>query len=368
MEEYAVYLQPKGSFVSRISSDTLFGAICWAIRVLEGANVLEEMLVDFNDKPRFVVSSTFPYLQANGEGRLRVRFFPMPQLPEPRSRIVEVLAGVDALKGSFSLEQKRKVLRVAEGMKKLKKVRHLSEGLFRDVVETGIGVKELYERLHGEGPYAAEMIGEVVMYRHERERIDPGRRLRSFMREVDVQRNQIDRVAGATVGGLLFLEKQTFLQRHGGGLWFAIKTSDLAGLKPAFRYLQDTGIGGERTVGKGHFNIPLDQIELITLPRAQAPNAFITLSRYLPNDGELDTAARPLNYTLLNLRAKHESMFSVPHQPIYKEPVRVFAEGSIFPIREQREFFGKIQPVGRLEDRTVWQNGMAFPVFTKIGG
>lgn len=368
MNTYAVYLKPKGSFVSPIHSDTLFGGICWAIRVIYGARPLEEMLAAFNGHPKFVLSSAFPYLR---HGDQLVRFFPKPQLPDLKSGIVEELANEKAkTDDTSSLAFKRAVLTVVEKLKSLKNASYVSERLFREIVLGQTDMKELHNRLKGQGSASQdiEMLGNVLITMGEREPIDPDGEVKVLLREADVQRNQIDRVAGSTVEGLLFFDKQTFLRRDITGLWFVLRTDELDFLKPALRYLEDTGIGGERTVGKGHFEIPLGEIEQISLPEADTPNSYIALSRYLPRDRECDFTGRPLSYTVVNFRGKHESRFPVPDQPIYKELVRVFAEGSVFPLRERKAFYGKIEKVGNLADRIVWQNGVVLPVFARIGG
>ena len=368
METYAVYLRPKGSLVSPIHSDTLFGALCWAIRVMYGVRPLEEMLAVFNERPKFILSSAFPCLRS---GDRLVRFFPKPQLPELQSGVIEELAKEKAkTDDTSSLAFKRAVVTILEKLKTLKNASYVSETLFREMVLGQTDVKSLYHRLKGRGSASQdiEKLGNVLITMGEREPIDPDGELRALLREADVQRNQIDRVAGSTVEGLLFFDKQTFLRRDVTGLWFILRTDELDLLKPALRYLEDTGIGGERTVGKGHFEIPLGEIEQISLPEADTPNSYIALSRYLPRDGESDFTKRPLSYTVLNFRGKHESRFPVPDQSIYKDLVRVFAEGSIFPLRERKAFYGKIEKVGNLADRIVRQNGIILPVFAKIGG
>lgn len=369
MKTYAVYLEPKGSLVSELHSDTLFGAICWAIRLLQGAEPLEEMLANFNEQPQFLLSSAFPYLQWNDQ---IVRFFPKPQLPELQSGVVEELTREKA-KGiaRSQLEFKRAKVEVIERLKDIKKIAYVSEGILKGIVVGQVDIKKLYQRLTYQGamPEDVERIGNALITTGERKQIDPDAEIKSFLREADVQRNQIDRVAGSTVEGLLFFDKQTFLRQEIAGLWFILRTDDLETLKPAFRYLEDTGIGGERTVGKGHFAIPLDHIEEFQLPDAGInADCFVSLSRYLPQDGEISFDSTPLSYTLLNLRAKHESMFPEPGQPIYKKQVRLFVEGSIFPLKERRDFYGRIVEVDQLKGRTVWQNGMALPLFARIGG
>ena len=366
MQNYAVYLEPKGSFTSSIYSDTLFGAVCWAIRAVYDEKTLTEFLEGFNKSPLFLLSSAFPYLKYKDK---IVRFYPKPLLPELRSSTVEKLTEEKSEnKDSKSLEFKRAKVIVAQKLKELKKILYVSENIFRDIVEGRNDMEALYrkEKFTGAVQQDIEKIGNALITFAERERIDPNKELSTFIREADVQHNQIDRVAGSTVEGMLFYEKEIFLQRSMAGLWFILYTDDLEFLKPAFRYLEDTGIGGNRTAGKGQFNISLDRIDKLEIPEANEPNAFIVLSRYLPNNGEFLLNSSPMSYTLLNLRGKHESKFPIPGQPIYKELLRIFGEGSIFPLKEPKPYYGKLEKVGEFGGRKIYQNGLTVPVFAKI--
>lgn len=362
MRTYAVYLRPKGSFHSRIYSDTLFGAVCWAIHELRLGD-LGQMLSGFNDTPLFIFSSAFPCLQV---GQNRVRFFPKPLLPELSSEQVNREAERVAKEEHVGFKSAK--MKVVEGTKVWKEARYVSENLFSEIVLGQANTETLHRRLVEVGlkEEDVEKIGQVLMTTGERRLIEPDRRLSSFSLDADIQRNQIDRVAGATAEGLLFFDTQSFLHREIAGLWLLVRTQDLDFLRPAFRYLADTGIGGRRSVGKGHFDIEIDEAEQELPDGGNGANSFVVLSRYLPKAGECDFWGRPLSYTLLNVRSKHESRFVTSEQPIYKEMVRVFAEGSILPLKERRGFYGRIEEVARLTGRRVWQNGLALPVFAHI--
>lgn len=362
MRTYAVYLRPKGSFHSQIYSDTLFGAVCWAIHELRLGD-LDQMLPSFNDAPLFIFTSAFPYLQV---GQSKVRFFPKPLLPELSSEQVNQEAERVAKEKHVGFKSAK--MKVVERAKVWKEARYVSENLFWEIMLGQANTETLHRRLVEVGlkEEDVEKIGQVLMTTGERRLIEPDRRLSSFSLDADIQRNQTDRVAGATVEGLLFLDTQTFLHREIAGLWFLVRTRDLDFLRPAFRYLADTGIGGRRSVGKGHFDIEIDEREH-ELPDAEnEANSFVVLSRYLPKAGECDFEGSPLSYVLMNLRSKHEFRHVAPEQPIYKEMVRVLAEGSILPFKERRGFYGRIEEVAKLEGRRVWQNGLALPVFAHI--
>ena len=62
MKTFAVYLRPKGSVAGQIHSDTLFGAVCWAIRAVFGTRSLTEVLDSFDQHPLFAVRLGLPLL------------------------------------------------------------------------------------------------------------------------------------------------------------------------------------------------------------------------------------------------------------------------------------------------------------------
>ncbi|MBL8149871.1 MAG: hypothetical protein JNN15_08080, partial [Blastocatellia bacterium] len=80
-----VYLLPKSPFTkSAPRSDTLFGAICWAIRLLYGQQKLVDIIEKFDaaiESARplpFLLTSCFPYFQ---DKQGKIHFLPKPLLP-----------------------------------------------------------------------------------------------------------------------------------------------------------------------------------------------------------------------------------------------------------------------------------------------
>ena len=373
MKTYAVYLKPKGSYPGTISSDTLFGAFCWATYVLYGEDKLKEVLSNFDTAPKFLLSSPFPYIENSAT---KVRFFPKPKFPAPSNQMLKELTKrktkTDDVK---SLKFKRGYLTVIETFDEIKDTLFLSEQIFKEIVEGNLGLVGISQHLKTVGfmDKDIENIGNTFITYQERKEIDPDGELliHLFMKEADIQRNQIDRVTGTTAEGLLFFSTQTFLlKREEGaksGLWFLLKTDDFEFLEPLLRYIADTGIGGDRSVGKGHFDISWDEGE--ELPESKKPNCFVNLSRYLPDSDEIDITKTPLSYTLRNIRGKHESKFlSRPRQPHFKEMVRVFEESSIFPLIVKKPFYGRLEKVGEKSEvgRDVYQNGITISIFAKI--
>ena len=361
MQTYALYLGPRSTLISLPTSDTLFGAICWAVYHLWNEKKLEDMLRDFiNGRPPFILSSTFPCLVKNES---RVRFFPRPLLPEPTG---QESADMKMKKtGTDEVDYKRGIVKASDRLKEMKKVAFVSEGLFSQIVEGRLDLKGMCQSFRKKGATSKdiEKIGNSLITYEERAKVDPESKLKSLVKEIDVQKNQVDRVVGSTVEGLLFSNKESSCKR----LWFLVQTDDPDFVRPVFRYLEDTGIGGERTSGKGHFQVTEE--EIISLPKAKYPNVFIVLSRYLPTEDELSFLDQGLsNWNLINIRPKRESMYRRGRERILKDPLRVFTEGSIFSLGKCKDYYGKIEDVGNMGSYVAYHNGLAVPVFAKIGG
>jgi CRISPR-associated protein Csm4 len=362
MQTYAVYLKPKSSFITLPTSDTIFGALCWAIMHLYGEEILKPLLTIFNKEPKFILSSAFPYLERDGT---RIRFFPKPLIRDLKSDHVGKLAEEKVGKlDNNSLDLKRAVIFATEKLKDIKKISYVSEILFKEIVENSLDLQGLYEGLAKKR--TIEKIGSALISLGERESIDHEKELKTLFNELDVLRNQIDRVAGSTVEGLLFYNKEVSLYRNYGGLWFLVKTNEFDFLKPLFRYLEDTGVGGDRTTGKGHFEISWDE-KPYPLPEAENPNSFIILSRWFPNEDERDLANELASWNLINLRSRRDTMYIVGGNRILKDFLRVFSEGSVFPLKIMREYYGTLVPAGNMGNYTAYHNGITLPVYAKIG-
>jgi CRISPR-associated protein Csm4 len=370
MQIRAVYMRPKSTFITWPASDTLFGALCWATYHLYGKKELENMLTTFNERPKFILSSAFPYLERGGN---RVRFFPKPLLrglkvDEVKRLVNEQLTEIQKT-GDESLDVKRRLTFASEKANELKKVSHVSEYIFKNIVEGRIDLKGMWQGLRDRGGTEEDLerMGPGLISYEEREKVDPDGELKTLFTEWDVLRNQIDRLSRSTVEGLLFYNKEISLHRNCGGLWFLVKTQHFEFLKALLRYLQDSGIGGERSLGKGHFRITWDESPF-QLPEAQNPNSFVILSRWFPDQSEQIFGSGFASWNLLNLRSKREMMYPIGGERILKDLLRMFSEGSIFPLEEKKEYYGRLIPAGNMGAYVAYHNGLAMPVFAKVGG
>lgn len=365
METYGVYLWPRGSLASDLGSDTLFGAVCWAIQVLGLADV-GALLEEWEREPPFAFSSAFPVCQVDVEGQGKtVRFYPCPPLPEPTPYQIDKLIEGEP-------DARKAKVQAMERAKQLKKVAWLSEELFARIVCGELDAAGIFHSLWSESKSngSIRQIGDLLLTSEEHRFIQRAGIPIPFVQNQTVQRNQVDRVTGAAAEGLLFFEQERFFWPR-AGLWCVLRARPEAvdsWIRPAFRYLSDTGLGANRTSGKGHFRIEIG--EPPKLPAVGAPNSFIVLSRYLPKEGEWNPDGSPLRYTILNLWPKREQKFvqPVPGQrtpPVYKKRIRVFAPGSVFPLSRPQELYGRLVRAVSPESggHTIWHSGLTIPVF-----
>jgi len=375
---YRVFLSPKAKINIFPGSDTLFGAICWGIRWIYGEDKLESLLNDFfNHKRRFLISSVFPVLVRDN---MRVYFFPMPKLPGLTLEEVKELAKV--YEDKFGRDYKYSLVKLKEELKMFEEAEMLSEGLFEKIVRGEKSFKDLFEdyykgkqimdyeshtfcpaNLGGE----VKIIGKWLMNNKEFCDIFREKRPPTVISFKVSQRNKIDRFTNSTSGaGQIFYSDEIFLKSSLIKLYFLIQTEDISYFLPIFRWLSDTGIGGDRTSGKGQFQLS-DEPEEIELWAVDKPNYFVALSRYLPQKDEIDLSKEKINYDIISYRSKVEtSVFR--SADIWKNRIMYFKEGSIFPINRKKEFYGQLAKVKQIGKKVIYQNGLAFPVFSLIKG
>jgi len=345
------------------------------MRALRGVEELEGMLKQFTTGSQadtlslFAVSSAFPFLYY---GRVKVRLYPKPLIPELTSEQITPLAKCEKQRHSARYPFQGATVTVVEKAKRVKSAAYVSEDLFTQIVRGETNTRRLCERLVQRGSADDDIVswGRALITHGERKSVE-AEELDAFEAEGDIQHNEIERVALATVEGRLFFMHEKFLHRQRAGLWFAIRAEDLNFIKPLLRYLADTGIGGDRSAGKGHFDIPLNEIHQHSLPTADVPDCFINLSRYIPGDGECDFSRQPLAYALATIRPKHEAKLAGVGHHTYKRLLRVFEPGSFFPYRKKKQVYGQIVHVGRSADAggfEAYHSGLAIPVFAKMKG
>lgn len=259
-----------------LPSDTLFAALTHAWR--HGGGDVAAWCEEFAQDPPALISSAFPF--AGG-----VRFFPMP----PR---LEWLFERDTLQSRA---------------KELKRIQFFSERLLCLALDG----RRLDGHLFPADEYAEPEQGvalqggalwlarEEVSALPEAMQLPAGRRY--ALRRASVWASQ--RVPRVTVGrrdnaSTLFQVGRTSLA-PGCGLWFGVQWRDrerpvgdttlARAFELALAWLQDAGLGGERTAGYGAFT--LEDGPDLDLPDAIPGAMAYLLSRYHPTAGDIDRGA-----------------------------------------------------------------------------
>ncbi|HOV73301.1 MAG TPA: type III-A CRISPR-associated RAMP protein Csm4 [Candidatus Hydrogenedentes bacterium] len=331
MTRYRVQLEPMGPFftgmnsharkaAALIHSDTLHGALM-TVAAVGGSPWLDEA-------PRLRVSSLFPCWK-------NIHFYPKPFLPVP---------GVRDPKQSGEEDDK--------GRKQWKSIRLVSEGLLAAWLRGDPSVPEQTEVLgSGLAALKPEMDGKP-------------RPLNAFLVRDLAPAVTVDRcAAGATPYDRHGLRLNT---EEGVGAWFLVELPperkdsflELAALLGTY------GLGGERTVGYGRFNV-LGMEELPTnsvLERTNGANAVLTLSLYHPTRAEI--AAGVLEgIAAYDCTLRGGWIHGTAGSDRPKRALRMCLEGSVFPALNGVPPNGDVidvRPVG-FDKHPIWRSGLAFP-------
>ncbi|OPZ93757.1 MAG: hypothetical protein BWY73_00141 [candidate division TA06 bacterium ADurb.Bin417] len=276
-----------------IRSDTLFSAFCHAFLLLYGEAETERLLAEFQEgRPPFLLSSTFPWV---GE----TLYFPVPR-------------------NQFPTE------------KRIKKAQFVARPDF--------------EKL---------LAGKIL---NDKMDLLPGGPDKTPWEISHTPRVSIDRLTNHT--GEEFFHSAEAWYKKGSGLFFIldIKSEELEGrLKAAIKLLADEGLGGDRSVGKGGFELVPPVFEELKLREPKEADGLVTLSLFLPAEEE----CQPLEYSYYELVERKGYVFSPRQRSLRRRSVRMLAEGSVLPAsREYRGRLADLTPAEMKGGHRVWRYGL----------
>ena len=298
----AVYLYPRSSFRTPLRSDTLWGLLVVALRVVAGDREADAFIEACEQgRPPIRLASAFPFVQEqSADGRPVFRhFFPRPVLPPP---LLEP-----------SQADARVVFEQMKQGKKVRRIRWLPQELFERVLRGELDEAGLQQELLQQEQSGARKRWPVLLTQ-------------------DNLHTSIDRLTGTTRqengAGQLFYSHEYYMKR-GQGLFFLVE-GEVARILPALRYLHHVGWGGDSSVGKGHFDWELRELEL-RVP--EKPTHRLLLSLYSPNPEELAHIRRHRDQTFYQLerRQGYAGAHRLPGSAYRKKPLYMFAEGSLVP-------------------------------------
>jgi CRISPR-associated protein Csm4 len=305
---FKLVFQPETAFGDLFGADTVFGHIAWAVRYLYGNDKLEKLLTAFHNEPPFLLTGFIP------DG-----FLPRLILPP--------------YKWSYDKDsEKKKLLEQRNEAKKQKKIEWLSMDFYRKYQES-MSSKLKYDDIKDL---------EISSY--------------------ETTRNAIDRTSFKVSEGALFTDTyiwtnkklNVYVRVHSneyGKQWF----------EPIAEYLSLTGMGKNKSTGKGKFTITVEDLtgkeeELFSYRGSH----FISLSHCAGN------TLKPLAYKLFTKYGRVGEEWSQHgingKLLIFKNPIVFYKAGSTFFTNNSESFYGKM--IGHIHpDERIVQYGYAFPLY-----
>jgi CRISPR-associated protein Csm4 len=179
-----------------------------------------------------------------------------------------------------------------------------------------------------------------------------------FYGEREISRNVVDRVNGRT--DIYYFSEIVFLKDSG---LFFMSTFDNEEMRKKFetvlRFLGDEGIGGDRHVGKGLFEVEID--EKFTLDQPENADSILNLSLYHPTADEIKN--RLLNRSSYDIINRKGWITAPGFRTLRRQSLNMFLEGSIFS-KLNKDDYGDIPMVAKktehLIDFNVYRYGKGF--------
>jgi CRISPR-associated protein Csm4 len=329
LKTYKLIIEPKSPFVTPLHSDTIFGHLAWAIVYDQGEKRLQEVLDEFQSgKPPFLLSAAFP------EDTL-----PVPILPPLSQK--ETAKLVAQRPGNDSVVARRRLI---EEIKKTKNVEHISMDDFKDLAAELSTVK----------------LTQLLLAK-------PG--LEPSKKEV-IMRTAVDRITGTAKEGKLFDLEETFYGYKNQdefrpvrlSIWFRLRDDSWKSeIYRRFKIMEGSGFGKRKSTGLGQFQIVSDIVEA-ELPSVADPNAFVTLSSYVP---QVDDPSHGY-YRYIVKRGKLGGHWALAGK-VWKAPLLMFTQGSIFYTNGgPADYYGGLVHVLDRDESQIFQYAYAFPLGVRV--
>ncbi|MGQ9820189.1 MAG: type III-A CRISPR-associated RAMP protein Csm4 [Candidatus Kapaibacteriales bacterium] len=327
-----VRLYPKTNFHTFLNSDTLWGNLIYAYRMIYGIEETSKLLERFlNSEIPFKVSSVFPFkIVKNGVEEI------IYYLPKP-------LMGVKVREAGNPEEMTY--------MKDFKKIRYVDKNTFEAFLKGEIDDNILLER------FLAWKRDSTEKYKFKYlESLNPTYYLH----------NSIDRMNSSTLQadgrGQLYWEEEFNIfgnQLTEAGIYFLIDGENASLIEAPLRLLSDIGIGGNKSIGKGSFDFKIEDFEF---NEPTTHNSYVCLSLFQPNHSEIEILKNEnvnLYYDITTRFGKVSKDFNLQFQD--KNPVTCFTEGSSFFVNQP--LIGRLIPTAKYNDNTdIYSNYLFFGV------
>lgn len=252
-----------------IKSDTLFSAICSAANKFYGPEVVEAFL----QPGAVVISSAFPFLKDE-------LFFPKPLSYYPKIDDYEMIKELKKIK-FISKDYLEQILQGNEVD---------SSHIKRDFILNGCWINKKVEE------------GDLIFKTNENPHI------------------VLDRISNSTQ---IFYKTEVYFTKEAGLFFLAnVKEELLQKFETVLRFLGDEGMGADRTIGKGLFEV--EEIKNFSLAASKTSNSFYLLSLYSPSESEFNSILAKESFYDFEVRKGW-----VSNNTLRRKLLRMFTEGSI---------------------------------------
>ncbi|MDT3697231.1 MAG: type III-A CRISPR-associated RAMP protein Csm4 [Ignavibacterium sp.] len=341
-----IRIYPKTNFHTFLNSDTLWGNLVYAYRMLYGVDKTSELLKKyFSTEIPFKVSSIFPFTIENGE-KEKITYY----LPKP-------ITGVNIRNAKDPEEMTY--------LKDFKRIRYINKKLFEGYLNGEIDDNILLERFLRWQKEEIKKESERNIDVIKDNRFDYKKSLSPSF----ILHNSIDRMSGSTLQidgkGQLYWEEEfngfgnklSSKQNVVEGIYFLADGSDVSLIEGPLRLLSHIGIGGNKSIGKGSFDFVIEDFSF-SVPAN--PNALVSLSLFQPSQVEIDLIKNNsvhLFYDLTTRIGKVGKDFNLEFNE--KNPVICFTEGSSFFVSQS--LYGRLVPTAKFNDeQNIYSNYLFF--------
>ena len=321
--EYTIEITVKSPLITSFQSDTLFGHICWAIRFLKWKeeNKLDDFLSRYDNQkhPPLLISNGFP------KG-----YLPKPIIPPVTQKELEDIIGKDnRVEKSFRI-------------KTIKKINLMPKESFTFLQQ--------------------EIITPSKLFRVLDERYEDIMHLEKESQSIIVQHNTINRLKGKVEAGL-YSQEETFFNEDGSSFEIYLVTDyfRLEDLNRIFKYISIEGFGRDKSMGKGEFTFEIK--EGMDIPNSPKPNAFMTLSSYIPSENDPTRGY----YSIIHKFGKLGGLYAKGIPEVYGNPFKIplimFSAGSTFFDKNysQKQIYGSLLKDVH-KNKNIRHYGFAFPI------
>ncbi len=289
-------------------SYTIFGAICWGIKILFGEKDLKNLLERFKESPPFILSSP---LFVSEKGLL----FPKP-----------------ILEGGWPEDQSLEDYTLR---KKIKRVKFINEETFKAILDGKI--KTEYE--------LSRNISESIQNPYE---------------EVNTVHAKINRITWTTTEGNLYNETIFYVSLP-FSVFVVFFEDDL--IDKVIASLKFTQIGGNRSTGMGVYKIEFEEYNGWLKEYINGKGKrFISLS---PHFYDKAYNLEDSFFDIFPYMGVVDNYYEVIIPNIWKKRVLYIDKGSNIRIKEKRNIYGEFKEVLKDKGKSVYQYGYAFPVFAR---